>query len=134
MTLSTLQHTAIFPWEPVTILGTFRIIELFLHTRNQQTPPKTLRDGATRNPVTRRFHGSPKENNAFQRHNDAIGHKQHISKVAQKRQRVLPFLLCFHLALISINERSLGIPANVSESMFWPVLAFRRQALCREDC
>lgn len=46
-------------------------------------------------------------------------------KGCNKRQRVLPFLLCFHFAHISINERSLVIPEIVSESMFWPILAFR---------
>lgn len=123
--LSTFQYTAVYPWEPVTIHSE---LLLLLHSSNQQTRPKTFTESTGTEPP------------GTQRHADFTGH-QRTWRIAEtlrcnrpreanfkgcaKRQRVLPFLLCFHFAHISINECSLGIPANVSESMFWPVLAFR---------
>lgn len=51
--------------------------------------------GATMNPKTGRFHGSPESVDVFQRHYDAIGHKKHISKVATKGKE------CCHFCVFS---------------------------------
>lgn len=126
-TMSTLQHTAIFPWERVTSLGAFRIIELFLHTSNPQTSPKTFTGSTGTGPP-----GTQRQISRVTREHKCISETLRCNrpraanfKGCNKRQRVLPFLLCFHFAHISINERSLVIPEFFSESMFWPVLAFR---------
>ncbi len=126
-TLSTLQRIAIFPWERVTSLSAFRIIELFSIQSIRKHHQKPWQD------PQRRGHQEPKDRQISQvtRERRCISETLRRNrpqaahfKGCNKRQRVLPFLLCFRFAHISINERSLVIPENVSESMFWPVLAF----------